>query len=196
MLGLGKTGAVGALATASRARRQIVYQHHAAALYRQALLMLGDSALAEDVVCDAIVDECALVAAQEHGEDETRYRLAESVFRRCQELAADPGRQDRRPPQQPSLGVACCVDPGGILSEKERGALGLVIFGRLGYVQASAVLGIGPRDMAALLRTVMGKLTISSAAAAGTSKSESLRQAGSNPAEAGRCPLWGNRTPM
>jgi hypothetical protein len=53
------------------------------------------------------------------------------------------------------------------LSEKERGALGLVLFGGLGYVQASTVLGIGPRDMAALLRTVMSRLAISSAAAAG-----------------------------
>jgi hypothetical protein len=167
MLGLGKTGAAGALATASRARSQAIYQHHAAALYRQALLMLADSALAEDVVCAAIVDECALVPAQKHGEDETRYRLAQSVFRRCQQLAARPGRQDRRPRQQSSLGVYGCVDPGGILSEKERGALGLVLFGGLGYVQASTVLGIGPRDMAALLRTVMSRLAISSAAAAG-----------------------------
>jgi hypothetical protein len=172
MLGLGKTGAVGALATASRARSQVIYQYHAAALYRQALLMLGDSALAEDVVCDAIVDECALVPAQEHGEDETRYRLAQSVFRRCQQLAAAPGRQGRRSSQQLSPAVDGCVDPGDILSEKERGALGLVLFGGLGYVQASTVLRIDPHDMAALLRTVMGRLAISSAAAAGTSKSE------------------------
>ncbi len=190
MLGLGKTGATGALATASRVRRQAIYQHHAAALYRQALLMLADSARAQDVVCDAIVDECALVQAQEHGEDETRYRLAQSVFRRCQRLAADPGRQDRRPPRQPSRGVDGGVDPGGILSEKERGALGLVIFGGLGYVQASTVLGIGPRDMAALLRTVMGRLAISSAADAGRGKSEEPA-AGSNPAEAGRFPRTG-----
>jgi hypothetical protein len=88
MLGSGKTGAVGALAAASWARRQAVYQRHAPALYRQALLMLDDSALAEDVVCDVIVDECALVPAQEHGEDETRFHLAQSVFWRCQQLAA------------------------------------------------------------------------------------------------------------
>jgi hypothetical protein len=188
MLGSGKTGATGALATASRARRQVIYQQYAAALYRQALLMLADSAPAQDVVCDAIVDECALVPAQEHSEDEIRYRLVQSVFRRCQRLTADPGRPDRRPPRGPSLGVDDSVDPGGILSEEERGALGLVIFGGLGYVQASTVLGIGPRDTAALLRSAMGRLAISSAADAGTSKSEGLRQAGSNPAQAGRFP--------
>ena len=51
MLGVGKTGA---LATASLARRQVIYQ----------------------------------VPAQEPSEDEIRYRLAQSVFRRCQQLAA------------------------------------------------------------------------------------------------------------
>jgi hypothetical protein len=167
MLGLGRTGAVGVPATASRVRKQVVYQRHAAALYRQALLMLDDSALAEGVVCDVIVDECALVPAQEHGEGETRYRLARSVFRRCQQLAAGPAQQDRRRPQRPSLSVARGIDPGGILSEKERGALGLVLCGGLGYVQASTVLGIGPHDMAALLRTTMRRLAISPAAGDG-----------------------------
>lgn len=167
MLGLGRTGAVGVPATASRARKQVIYQRHAAALYRQALLMLDDSALAEGVVCDVIVDECALVPAQEHGEGETRYRLARSVFRRCQQLAAGPARQDRRRSQRPSLSVARGIDPGGILSEKERGALGLVLCGGLGYVQASTVLGIGPHDMAALLRTTMRRLATSPAAGDG-----------------------------
>jgi hypothetical protein len=163
MLGLGKTRAAGVSATASQTRRQAIYQRHAAALYRQALLMLDDSVLAEGVVCDVIIDECALVPAQAHGEGETRYRLARSVFRRCQQLAGGPARQDRRPPQRPSRGI----DPGGILSEKERGALGLVLCGGLGYVQASTVLGIGPHDMAALLRTTMRRLASSPAAGDG-----------------------------
>src|ERR1700683_3249503 len=172
MLGLGKTRTADAPATASRARREVIYQRHAAALYRQALLMLDDSALAENVVCDVIVDECALVPAQEQGEGETRYRLARSVFRRCQQLAAGPARH-RRLPQRPSLGVVGGPDPGGILSEEERSALGLVLCGGLGagegrgYVDASTVLRIGPHDMADLLRTVMRKLAISPAAVAG-----------------------------
>ena len=167
MLGLGKTGAVGVLATASRTRRQVIYQRHAAALYRQALLMLDHSALAEGVVCDVMIDECALVPVREHGEDATRYRLARSVFRRCQQLAAGPAREDRRPPQRPSLSVARSIDPDGILSENERGALGLVLCGGLGYVQASTVLGIDAHDMAALLRTTMRRLAISPAAGDG-----------------------------
>jgi hypothetical protein len=166
MLGLGKTRTAGGPAAASQVRSEVIYQRHAAALYRQALLMLDDSARAENVVCDAIVAECALALDQEQGEDETRYRLAESVFRRCQQLAAGPARP-RRLPQRPSVGVVGGMDPGGILSEKERGALGLVLCGGLGYVEASTVLRIGPHDMAGLLLTVMRKLAISPAAVAG-----------------------------
>jgi hypothetical protein len=90
MLGSGKTGAVRALVTASSARRQDadLYRRYAAALYRQALLTRGDPASAERVVCDVIVNEAALARIPERGEDEARYRLTESVFRRCQQLAA------------------------------------------------------------------------------------------------------------
>ena len=44
------------------------------------------------------------------------------------------------------------------------GALGLVLIGGLGHVRASRVLGICPRDMAALLRTALLRLATSSAA--------------------------------
>ncbi len=91
MLGLGKTGAAGVSAAASLTRRQAIYQRHASALCRQALLML----------------------------------------------------------------------------DNERGALGLVLCGGLGYVQAGTVLGIGPQDMAALLRTTMRRLASSPAAGDG-----------------------------
>jgi len=89
MLGLGETGAVRALVTAGTARSRDagLYRHHAAALYRQALLTRGDPALAERVVCD-VVNEAALARIPEHGEDDARHRLAESVLRCCQRLTA------------------------------------------------------------------------------------------------------------
>jgi len=87
MLGWGKTGTVDASATVSPSRSQEIYQRYAVALYREALLNLDDSASAEHVV-DPIVNECALAAMPECGEDEARYRLAESVFRRFRQLAA------------------------------------------------------------------------------------------------------------
>jgi hypothetical protein len=90
MLGSGKTSAVRAFVTARSVRSQDadLYRRYAAVLYRQALLTRGDPALAEHVVCDVIVNEAALARIPERGEDDARYRLTESVLRRCQQLAA------------------------------------------------------------------------------------------------------------
>jgi hypothetical protein len=88
MLGLGKTGTVRGSATGSPACSQEIYQRYAVALYRQALLDLDDPAPAGHVACDPLVNECALAAMPECGEDDARYRLAESVFRRFRQLAA------------------------------------------------------------------------------------------------------------
>ena len=52
------------------------------------------------------------------------------------------------------------------------GALGLVLIGGLGHVRASRVLGICPRDMAALLRTALLRLATSSAAVAETAEEQ------------------------
>ena len=60
MLGLGKTDRAGV--SASSALSHDTYQRYAAALYRQALLTVDDSALAEHVVCDVLVNERALAA--------------------------------------------------------------------------------------------------------------------------------------
>lgn len=99
MLGSGKTGAVRALVTASsaRVRDADLYRRYAAGVYRQALLTRGDPALAEHVVCDVVVNERALARMPERGEDDARYRLTESVLRRCQQLALGPAWQARRP---------------------------------------------------------------------------------------------------
>ena len=90
MLGLGKIATVRDSATVSPARSQEIYQRYAVELYRQALLNLDDPASAGHVACDALVNECALAAMPERGEDDARYRLAESVFRHSQ---AGPGRR-------------------------------------------------------------------------------------------------------
>jgi hypothetical protein len=82
MLGLGKIGAVRASATASPARSQDIFQRYAVALYRQALLAPHDPALAEHAVCDVMVNECALAAMPDRGEDDARYPLAHSQSRR------------------------------------------------------------------------------------------------------------------
>jgi hypothetical protein len=63
---------------------------------------------------------------------------------------------------QPSH-AAGSVDHGGFLSGEERGALGLVVIGSLGYVRGEQGAGICPRDMAALLRNALLRLATSSA---------------------------------
>jgi hypothetical protein len=73
------------------------------------------------------------------------------------------------------------VDPDGLLSGKERGALGLVLVGGLGYVRASGVLGICPRDMAALLRAALLRMAASAAVEDGSQVS-GLAHAGRGPA--------------
>ena len=52
------------------------------------------------------------------------------------------------------------------------GALGLVLIGGLGHVRASRVLGICPRDMAALLRMALLRLAASSTAVAETAEEQ------------------------
>ena len=156
MLALGNT----CLAPAPRHRDAHIYDRYASGLYRQALLTLDDAYLAEQVVCDVLVEECMRPPAPGSDDENASYRLAVSAYWRCRELAAGPARQDRQPGQRPSVHVVGCMDPGGLLSEKERAGLGLVLFGGLGYVEASRVLAISPSDMAAVLRTVLHGLQL------------------------------------
>jgi hypothetical protein len=111
MLGPGKTRAVRALVTAgsARSRDADIYRRYAVGLYRQALLTRGDPALAEPVACAVLVNEGALAAIPERGDDDARYRLTQSVlwrYRRAvsgaaarvaRRLLRDEGRQCRGP---------------------------------------------------------------------------------------------------
>jgi hypothetical protein len=170
MLGLSSPAAARGSGPTDPGRTQDTYRRYGAALYRQALLNLDDSALAEQVVCDVIVEECASTPQSAHDEDDARYRLAESVVRHCQQAAAVPAERDRRYPGRPARAVADWIDPGRLLSQYEREALGLVLFGGLGYDRAGRALGIAPREMAVLLRAVLLRLATSSAAVEGDSQ--------------------------
>jgi hypothetical protein len=136
-----------------------IYDRHAAGLYKQALLTLGDAGLAEQVVSDVIVDECTRVPSSADGIGDVSYRLPVLAYRRCQELAHGPSWHNRPTGRRVSGGLAGCIDPCGLLSWEERGALGLVLFGGLGYVQASHEVAIPPPDTAALLRAILHRLS-------------------------------------
>jgi hypothetical protein len=90
MLGLVKTRTVRSPDADGSARSRDIYRRYAVALYRQALLTPHDSAWPENVVCDVIVNESALALVPEPGQHDARYRLAGSVFRRCQQMVAGP----------------------------------------------------------------------------------------------------------
>ena len=94
--------------------------------------------MAEQVVSDVLVDECVRPAAASDTDD-AGCRLALSVYRRCRELAGGPAWHSR-PPARPAGSFPGCIDPG-CLNGKERGALGLVLFGGLGCHQVSLIRG-------------------------------------------------------
>ena len=67
MLRLGTNGTIGAFVTVVSARGRDIHQRYAGWLYRQALLSLGGSALAEQIVRDVIADESAPAPAAGRG---------------------------------------------------------------------------------------------------------------------------------
>jgi hypothetical protein len=91
MPGSGNNGTVRTLSTGCSVRSGDVYRRYVSGLYRQALLTLGDSALAVRVVSDVIADECALAPARGRGENDVRHRLAESVFPALPAAGLRPG---------------------------------------------------------------------------------------------------------
>ena len=91
MLGSGNNLLAPATANVPNDRDAHFYDRHASGLYRQALLTLDDAHLAEQVVCDVLVDECVQPRASEGDEENVGYRLAVSAYQRCRELADGPG---------------------------------------------------------------------------------------------------------
>ncbi len=160
VLRLAKTDIAGGLVpdTAAVHKDEDTYDRHAGNLYRQALFTLNDTEMAEQVVSDVIVEERVWPAAAVRGQDAGR-RLAISAYERCLELAAGPALASGH-----AIGrtghVAGCVGPTA-LSVRERGVLGLVLFGAQGYRQVGVGLGISASDVTALLRTVLIKASAS-----------------------------------
>jgi hypothetical protein len=82
MLGSGKTGTDRSSAAAGSGCSRDIYRRYAVALYRQALRSVDDSALAEPVACDVMVNERALALVPERGEDDARHRGVLGIYPR------------------------------------------------------------------------------------------------------------------
>ena len=120
------------------------YRRCVVGLYAQALLTLGDSALADDVVGGVIVDECAPPSVPGLDEDEARYRLAERpsgaigrwpLARRGRTVTPRSG-----PPR--AWPTAWILVAFWARNSEKRSVLALS--GGLGYVRAGRVLGLYP----------------------------------------------------
>lgn len=111
-----------------------IYDRYATGLYQQAFYALGDTGLAEQVVCEVIVAECTRRPARGRERAGDSQRLAIAVFRRCRDLA------------------------GGHASA-EHDALALALFGRLDYRQVAAEMRMSPASVAGLLLGALRKLT-------------------------------------
>jgi hypothetical protein len=147
-------GSVPADVATGRDRAAEIYDRYAAALYSQALLILGDKQLAEQVACDVILDELTEPAVPREDADAAS-RLAVSVLRRCQALLASGSWPDQAAPgRRPGTGTAR-ISWRDFLTSKEREVLGLVVFGGLDSRQAARQLAIPARQAAALLRAAL-----------------------------------------
>jgi hypothetical protein len=138
-----------------------IYDRHAATVYRQALLMLGDERLARRVAREVIVAECALPPAAPRDTARVTARLAVSTMRRCQELTDGRVTEDRPGPGRHARGRSGPHDP----HVKEQALLGLVLFGGMGYREAAHELAVSPPTAAAMLRSALIRLRTSPEAA-------------------------------
>jgi RNA polymerase sigma-70 factor, ECF subfamily len=139
-------------------RHAAIYDRYATGLYRQAFYALGDTGLAEQVVCEVIVAECARPPARGAGRAADGQRLAIAVYRRCRELAGGHASPAQLAGERQQAG-AVPAEPGSALTGSERDALGLVLFGRLNYRQVAAELGMSQATAAGLLLGALRKLT-------------------------------------
>jgi hypothetical protein len=159
-LGKIRTSPAAAKAVAPRDRAAETYDRHSAALYNQALLTLGKTALAERVVHDVIVDECQQPPAAARDREEAVCRMSLSVYARCRELTSAPEWRDEIPDGREFWAEEGCVESFGLLNAQERGVLALMLFGGLGYAQASRAMGTPPRETAILVRDALRRLAI------------------------------------
>src|SRR5580700_7277105 len=107
-----------------------IYDRYAGNLYRQALFTLDDRGLAEGVVSDVIAEEILKPAATIR-DRQAEVRLAVAAYWRCVEVADSRGWGSR----VPAHGTEADTGWAGVsrLTARERGVLGMVLFGGLSY---------------------------------------------------------------
>lgn len=138
-------------------RYAAIYDRYATGLYRQAFYALGDTRLAEQVLCEVIVAECARPPGRKAITARDGQRLAIAVYRSCQDLAGGYACPDQLARRRQEAG-AVPEEPDSPLTASEHDALGLVLFGKLDYRQVGAELGVSRAVVATLLLGALRKL--------------------------------------
>jgi hypothetical protein len=154
MLRFAKARAARGLAPADSLTGIDVYDRYAGNLYRQAVFTLDDRGLAEGVVSDVIAEEI-LRPASAIRDDQAAVRLAVTAYWRCMAVADSWAWVCRVPSPDPAANADGAALSG--LTARERGVLGMVLFGGLSYQQAGIGLGLTSAEVAALLRSVLVK---------------------------------------
>lgn len=129
-------------------------EQHGAALFSLACALLGDRSAAETAVVDVIADTCAQPGAIDF-RGSTRHQLAQLVYLRCTGPYVDRSGAVLGPE---SLGASrrrrgAYMAGLGALSQHQRAAIVLVLFGGHRYREVSALLGLPAPAVAGLLLT-------------------------------------------
>jgi hypothetical protein len=140
-------------------RAAAIYDRHAPGLYQQALLALDDQAMAEQVVCDVVVAECARFGTAEIDTAVAGRRLAMAAYWRCLELAGVRAQHVpaalRHARGHGSAGGAAARDR----CLRERGALALVLFGGPGCYEALQEAAASSAELARTMNAALVRLT-------------------------------------
>jgi DNA-directed RNA polymerase specialized sigma24 family protein len=133
--------------------RELV-RRHAEALARVASLILGDDDAADEVVSDTIAAVCRLDDQPEQ-DHVTRVRFARSVYHRCLGLLATYERFGFHSGREAPLPRDARVST---MSDSQRAAVALVLFGDHDLTQAAATLNLSPAAVTRHLRDATSKL--------------------------------------
>jgi hypothetical protein len=139
-------------------RAAAVYDRHAPGLYRQALLTMGDRDMAEQVVSDVVVAECARFGTAEQDAVVTGRRLAVTAYWRCLELTGGPARH-KLAARPPAAGHGAAGLDARSRRVRERGALALVLFGGLGCHEACQEAAASPAELTITVLAALLRLT-------------------------------------
>jgi hypothetical protein len=131
---------------------------HAGPLLAMAVLILQDVDAASGVVVETIAAACRRPNLDPIG-TRSRTALATSVYRRCLGVLAARERFGPSPDLTAGIGSAGIGPPLGWLTNQQRCAMALILYGRHGLHRAARTLSIAPESLLQQLRDLLTSMT-------------------------------------